>query len=135
MEKAGIVDRAGASDSKSWGWVFAALWCGLILLASSIPDITTPRGVFAPDKAIHLAEYAILSAFLGAGLSERVSWPVWVRVLVVLGMCAVFGAADETYQHRVAGRSSDVLDFAADLTGALVGLTILTLGRVRRGRA
>jgi VanZ family protein len=119
--------------SMRWGWVFPALWCGLILVASSIPDITTPKGLFAPDKLIHFAEYGVLAALVATGLSEQVSWPGWARALTAFGVCLVFGAADEIYQHTVSGRASDYLDFVSDMAGALVGQVVFLVGRIRKG--
>ena len=126
-------DRQARTPGR-WGWLFPALWCLLIAMASSIPDITTPRGIFAPDKLIHVAEYGILSALLAVALAERVRWPVGRRVALAVGLCLVFGALDEIYQMRMSGRASDAFDFLSDAVGSLAGQSVLWVGRIRRGR-
>ncbi|MCK4547065.1 MAG: VanZ family protein [Candidatus Eisenbacteria sp.] len=120
-------------STRNWGWLFPALWCGLILLASSIPEVTTPAGIFARDKFIHFAEYGVLGAITAVALAELVSWRIHVRVVAAIGVCLAFGALDEAYQISVSGRSADYLDFLADGVGAVVGQTVLLFGRIRKG--
>jgi VanZ family protein len=135
LTKEGAVDGAANESPARWGWLFPALWCGLIFLASSIPDITTPRGLFAPDKLIHLAEYGVLTALVITALSELTAWPPWIRAAAALAVCLGLGALDEIYQHTVSGRASDYLDFVSDAAGVIAGQAILLIGRIRRGRS
>jgi len=128
----------GAAEDRSvkWGWLFPALWCGLILIASSIPVITTPRGLFAPDKLIHFAEYAVLATFMATSLAEQVPWPPLMRVVGTVGACLIFGAVDETYQYSMSGRAADIYDLVSDIAGAMIaGLAVLIVGRIRKGRS
>jgi VanZ family protein len=120
------------SESRSWGWLFPALWCGLILLASSIPDIAIPRAVFARDKVIHFTEYAVLGALVAAAFSEWLPRSAPVRAVFAIVVCVAFGALDEVYQINVSGRYSDYLDFLSDCAGALAGQTFILVRR-RRG--
>jgi len=129
------LDAAHPDRSVKWGWLFPVLWCGLIFIASSLPDITTPKGLFAPDKLIHFAEYAVLAALVVTGLSEFVSWPAGYRAALAFGACLVFGALDEVYQHSMSGRAADYLDFVSDIAGALAGQSVFIVGRIRKGRA
>jgi VanZ family protein len=120
------------SRSQRWGWLFPALWCALILIASSIPDVTAPRTFIARDKIIHFAEYAVLGALTAAALMELVSWRGWVRAVAAFGFCIVFGAMDEIYQISISGRASDYLDFVSDGLGAAIGQAVAFIGHVRR---
>lgn len=125
MVKGTEVDR----PARSWGWLFPVLWAGLVLVSSSIPHISTPGGFFARDKLIHMAEYAVLGTLVAVGLAERVSWGSRARALVTLGVCVLFGALDEVYQHSVGGRAADVLDFASDGVGAALSQVLMLTSR------
>jgi VanZ family protein len=53
-------------------------------------------------------------------------------VLLALLCISVFGALDEWHQQFIPQRSMDLLDWAADITGATAGIVLaLTLGRRR----
>jgi hypothetical protein len=57
---------------------------------------------------------------------KRVNWrkaAVWWLLLVVVW----YGVVDEWLQGYVAGRSTDIMDFFADLAGAVTGLVVLSL--------
>jgi VanZ family protein len=127
--------NSAETQSQRWGWLFPALWCALILVASSIPDVTTPRGFFARDKIIHFAEYGVLGALTAAALAEAVSWRGWIRAIAAFGFCVLFGAMDEMYQITVSGRASDYLDLLSDGLGAAVRQAVAFIGQVRRGES
>jgi VanZ family protein len=44
---------------------------------------------------------------------------------VALAAMALFGAADEWHQRWVPGRSSDALDWCADMAGATIALLLV----------
>jgi VanZ family protein len=100
-----------------------------IFVASSMPSNSLPSGSWWHfDKLLHALAYA------GLALLVMRAWGrYWPSVLVV----ALYGASDELHQLFTPGRSSEVLDVAADLVGALVGaglyLLITHLGRRRHG--
>ncbi len=79
------------------------------------------------DKTLHYLAYLILIFLLWFAVSPnaKVNWrraTVWWVLLVVVW----YGVADEWLQVYVK-RSPDVIDFLADLTGALTGLVLLSI--------
>ena len=77
------------------------------------------------DKLVHLGYYAALTVLLIVAFGGR---GALIAVLVVIGV----GAADELFQSTVPQRQADVLDFAADIAGALVAATVFV--QLSRGR-
>jgi VanZ family protein len=45
--------------------------------------------------------------------------------LVSIAFCSLYGASDEWHQSFVVGRSSDILDWLADTSGASAGIFLL----------
>jgi hypothetical protein len=75
------------------------------------------------DRSLHFAAYLVLAFLLWFSISpeQRVDWrkaPVWWVALVV-----VYGLVDEVSQAAF-GRSCEVLDFTADMAGALAGFIL-----------
>ena len=104
-------------------------WPAIFILAH-IPFAGVPDWFFQPrisDKAIHYLGYLSLVFLLWFAISpdKRVNWrrpAVWWVLLVVVW----YGAVDEWLQGYV-GRNCDVMDFFADLAGALTGLILLSI--------
>lgn len=116
-------------------WTPAALYMLLIWWLSS-QSLNIPIESFPfRDKGVHAIEYGILGVFLAHALAgtfvsrSRATLWWWATGLTVL-----FGMTDEIHQAFVPGRSSDILDIAADAVGAVVGATI-RLWLVRTSRA
>ncbi len=77
------------------------------------------------DKVLHLLAFTGLSFLLTALL--RLRGPLCLaRLGLVMLVLAVYGAIDELSQIPV-GRHCDILDWCADMTGALLGITIFVL--------
>jgi hypothetical protein len=76
------------------------------------------------DKSLHFAAYLVLAFLLWFSISpnQRVDWRkasvCWAALVAV-----VYGLVDEVSQ-AVVGRNCDVLDFTADLAGALAGFIL-----------
>lgn len=102
-------------------------WPTLFVFAHiPIPQVVRQAGV--SDKSLHFLAYLILVFLLWFTVSagKRVNWrkaSPWLVLLVIL----VYGIIDEWSQGYVAGRSSDVLDFVADLAGAITGLILFSV--------
>ncbi len=103
--------------------LLAVYWPALAVF-SHIPVPMWVRKAGVSDKVLHLLAYMILAFLLwcaiggGARLTRCRARVLWVFVAVVL-----YGGADELVQGHV-GRSCDIMDFAADLAGALAGLLV-----------
>ncbi|UCG47214.1 MAG: VanZ family protein [Phycisphaerales bacterium] len=103
--------------------LLAVYWPALAIF-SHLPVPMWVRKAGVSDKVLHLLAYMILAFLLwcaiggGARLSPgRAS--AWLVFLVVV----LYGGADELVQGYV-GRSCDIVDFAADVAGALAGLVV-----------
>lgn len=108
-------------------------WAAVILVLTSIPVPSTPvddvRGI---DKLVHAVLYGVLGF-----LVTRASWErarAWPAVAAALLGVLVFAALDEWHQAFVPGRSTDLLDLAADALGALAGTAVAALGLSRSQR-
>ncbi|MGA1979139.1 MAG: VanZ family protein [Sedimentisphaerales bacterium] len=100
-------------------------WPGIFILAHiPIPQLVYKAQV--SDKGLHFLVYLILTFLLWFTISpdKKVNWRKaaawWVLFVVVW-----YGVADEVLQGYV-GRSCDVMDFLADLTGTLAGLVLFS---------
>ncbi len=107
--------------------LLALYWPALFVLAHiPIPQVIRRAGV--SDKSLHFLAYLIVVFLLWftVGAGKRVNWrkaTPWLVLLIIL----VYGIIDEWSQGYVAGRSSDVLDFVADLAGTLTGLILFSV--------
>lgn len=104
-----------------------------MLVLTSVPLPSTPvddvRGI---DKLVHVVLYGVLGFLVTRAAWERPrAWqPVAAAFLGVL----VWAALDEWHQSWIPGRSSDLLDLAADALGALAGTAVAALGLSRSER-
>ena len=96
------------------GWACTVLLALGIFLESSSSDIGSMLPNLPPgsDKVAHAFMYALLSACLTLA-TARPGFAVVVSSL--------YGVSDEVHQSFVPGRTSDVFDLVADVTGALIG--------------
>jgi len=101
-------------------------WPTIFILAHiPIPQVVYRARV--SDKSLHFLVYLILVFLLWFAINpdRRVNWRkagVWWILLVVVW----YGAFDEWLQGYV-GRSCNVMDFLADLVGALTSLVLLSI--------
>jgi len=97
-------------------WLPSSFWGLCVLLASSIPGQDLPKlSITYLDKVAHLGLYGILGFLLA-----RVPLPFYWA----LGVAALFGMMDELYQTLTPHRSSDLLDWTADVLGACLGILV-----------
>jgi VanZ family protein len=102
------------------------LYWPALFIGAHIPIPTFVRAAQVSDKSLHFAAYLVLAFLLWFSIvpSRKADWrkaTVWWAVLVVI----LYGLADELLQALV-GRSCDIMDFAADLAGALAGFVLFT---------
>jgi len=101
-------------------------WPTLFVLAHiPIPSMVRKAGV--SDKSLHFMAYLALVFLLWCAINpdRKVNWrkpAVWWVLLVTV----CYGIIDELLQGVVVGRSCDIMDFFADLWGAITGLILLT---------
>lgn len=112
----------------------ALLWALTIFVLSSIPAHSIPSfEILSQDKLLHLLVYFILTGLLYVAILHQTRFPslarrpeLWAALIAI-----IYGATDEVHQSFT-GRSADVLDWVADLAGALLLLAIVSLVRAIR---
>lgn len=77
------------------------------------------------DKLMHFVAYAVLGALLISVRATRGIYP-WSSLWKRWAILAAYGAFDEVTQLLV-NRTADVRDWLADITGAALGLGLVTL--------
>jgi len=99
----------------------AILMAVLIFTVSSIPRLQPPQiGIEFEDKIAHFIEYFIFSvlvyrSFMTCRKNSREA------LLLTIIFVSVFSAADELHQMFIPGRFAEVIDFIADVSGAVSG--------------
>ena len=110
--------------------VLAVYW--LALCCGTHVRQPPPIGASQWDKAIHFAAFAVLAVLLLLAWS-RFRTPARQSYEVAFSVLVVYAAADE-FSQLVVGRSCDPWDWVADVSGAVVGLTLVA-AMGRRGGA
>ena len=110
--------------------ILLILYWPLIFVLSHIPIANIPPWVIqaaTSDKALHYLAYLVLVFLLWFAISpdSKVNWRRQI-VWWVLSAVIWYGALDEWLQGYV-GRNPDIMDFLADLAGALTGLILLSI--------
>ena len=120
-----VVGRPWSDRLKNPALALLAIYWLCMFVGTHIPqhDLILPEQI--SDKLIHAVAYAGLTVLLFLNWSLRTSlrWTHWLTVL--LGVAAV-GIFDELTQIPV-GRQFDLVDWAADIGGALIGSAIVAI--------
>jgi VanZ family protein len=113
---------------KYWFPVF--LYCCIIFGASAVPAKEIPNSLFLGDKVIHMVEYGILAVLFARAIrhASRSKWALLIWALAVY-FVAFYGITDEFHQSFVAGRSSDLMDWFADISGGAIGAAVYLIGK------
>lgn len=79
------------------------------------------------DKVAHLSAffaYGLCVQFAYSGVSNI---PLKKKIILyTILISALFGASDEIHQYFVPGRTCDIFDFIADVTGASLSLLLIS---------
>ena len=120
-------------------WLPVILYIGLIFTASSIPGRDIPTLFPFSDKLEHLTEYSLFGLLLGRAFRFTVGggWgKFWSLATVAFG--GLVSGMDELYQRLTPGRTSDIRDWAVDVTAVTLAVLFTQYVRIhprRRGRA
>jgi VanZ family protein len=102
----------------------AIVWAVLILVVSSIPDLSTPGlGFTMTDKIGHFAEYFILGFLTARAVSIFNKRPLsifWISSALASG----YGILDEFHQLLIPGRTTEGLDMTANILGSILAAAI-----------
>jgi len=137
-------------------WLPVIVWVGVIFLGSTDlmsaehtsrfvvpflrrlkPDISAETLAsihFIVRKCTHVGEYAVLGLLLlrAATLMTNSRRSIPILYVSVLGVCLIMAVTDEFHQTFVASRGASVRDIVIDTSGAVLGLVIASLFRMRR---
>lgn len=106
-------------------WRSVAAWALLILVATTLPlsDVVRRTPVAWLDKLVHGVLYLVLGWLVGAAVcaTGRRNSAAWLVAL--LGLSG-FAALDEVHQLWLPARVASLGDWAADVAGATIGLTV-----------
>ena len=101
----------------------------MLFVLGHIPIPQVVRRANVSDKSLHFLAYMLLAFMMWSAAKPpdtKVNWrrlTPWLVLLVAAG----YGVCDEWLQFYVAGRSTDMMDLAADFVGALASLVLLSL--------
>jgi VanZ family protein len=103
----------------------ALYWASLIFLAH-IPIPESVRSAHVSDKSLHFLAYLVLTFLLWFSIKpqQKVNWGKFTVWIILVGLTA-YGAIDEVIQSFV-GRTCDIFDISANLSGIIFGLLLLT---------
>lgn len=124
---------SGRSATPRWLRFAPALIWSVLLLYVGRKDFGAGPGNWwmPPDKLLHLVLYGVLGALLASGWRTAGRRPA-PALMVTAG--ALVGLYDEWYQQFVPSRSSDPLDWIADVIGILAGFVLVAALRRRTRR-
>lgn len=109
-----------------WLWGPLAVYMASIFYVSGMPVPPLPPGI--DDKTGHIAAYVGLAILavraVGGGLPCRVIVPI---ALIAFAITSGYGLSDEFHQWFVPGRTADLADWYADMTGAVIGVGVCWL--------
>ncbi len=131
-----VVGRPWSDRLKNPALALLVIYWLCMFVGTHIPqhDLIVPEQI--SDKLVHAVAYAGLTVLLLLNLFLRTSLRWYHGLIVVLTVAAV-GIFDELTQIPV-GREFDLVDWAADMIGALTGLAIVAISmavhrRIGRG--
>ena len=104
-------------------WLPVLLYCLLIFIQSSFPASEHVPEFDFSDKLLHAGAYAVLGFLLYRAFSAMENGATTVRLIAMsIFLTALYGASDEIHQYFVPSRSAELLDFAADAIGGILGV-------------
>ena len=127
--------------TKLIAWIAVLAWMVVIYLFSAQPYSGAVTGKYLGDanipirKLAHVTEYAILLILSRRAIAVSFETGVLSRFPGVgaLIISALYALSDEWHQSFVPGRSATLSDAMVDTSGALIGLTLLTVFFKLRG--
>ncbi len=110
-----------------------------LLFGASGQNGVAAASVSLADWITHGSAYLVLAMLVSRALCDGFRRPLGRRgMLLVVGLCTLYGATDEFHQSFVPGREATLDDVAKDFGGALVGALLaaaITSGATARREA
>ena len=103
-----------------------ALYWPMLLVFAHIPVPDSVRSADVSDKSLHYLAYLVLTFLLWFSIKphEKVNWRK-ITVWLILMSLTAYGLIDEIIQSFI-GRSCDIMDVVANLSGIFFALFMLT---------
>ena len=76
------------------------------------------------DKLYHASAYSIMGLLAWRNFKHLISSPI-ILALLSIAFCSLYGLSDEWHQSFIVGRESDVADWVADTSGAVMAVMSL----------
>ncbi len=76
------------------------------------------------DKLYHAGAYSIMGLLAWRSFKHLMSSPI-ILALLSIAFCSLYGLSDEWHQSFIVGRESDVADWVADTSGAVMAVVSL----------
>lgn len=76
------------------------------------------------DKLYHAGAYSIMGLLAWRSFKHLMSSPI-ILALLSIAFCSLYGLSDEWHQSFIVGRESDVADWVADTSGAVMAVMSL----------
>jgi len=107
------------------------LYCLFIYWLSDQQSLPAPMWFEFQDKIYHAGAYFIMAAFVWRSFRHIINTPIVLALISIL-FCSLYGVSDEWHQSFVEGRSSDVMDWLADTSGAALAVVSLYVFQQRK---
>lgn len=108
---------------RRFGLIAALLFFFLMIVLGSLPGRAEALSSLTHDKLLHFAAYSVISLLLYAGMEgSRLK-----RAMKTLLSVALLGLLDETIQHFLHYRNSDVRDWLFNMLAAVLNVTLYTV--------
>ena len=104
-----------------------AIYWAILLFLTTLPGKDLPD-VQMSDKIEHLLAFGGLAVLLKLALVVQGKYPNLKNhsSLYTLLIIGVYAGLDELHQLYIPGRTCDILDWTADVSGALIGVLVIS---------
>jgi VanZ family protein len=110
--------------SKFWSHLFPLYAYTLVVfVACTVPVAVPQHGGLWTDKTDHLVAFAVFEMLVVRALHKAKQSPLRRHVWAI-ALSALYGGVVEVWQGLVPWRSMELLDWVADVLGALLGAVI-----------
>jgi VanZ family protein len=124
-----IESAYGGSQVKFLPILIITAYCGFLFWLSAGPvSLPKPLRFEGVDKIAHVCLYGVLAGLVFYGLRKSgKSWTPKALFCLPVFFAALYGASDELHQYFIRSRSCDIVDWLADITGAVLVTAVLDL--------
>ncbi len=98
-------------------------YCALIFWLSNQTSLQPPMTFQYQDKVLHIGAYFIMGALAWRSFFTLCKTRTKTAILSFF-FCALYGLSDEWHQSFVPGRYYDLLDWYADMIGAIIAVLV-----------